>query len=517
MEFTPYLQWMDDPNQGFWIRDAWDVKANTTTGEGKLILFPRHRRIMDKALEITPEGRFRYQTVLYSDIKKTAKTALSASVGAWYAEVSRPGTEIYVIANSLEQGEGRVMRDLKFHFEKRLLEKGSGYCKIGQYKIELHNGTFIQVLAQSFRSAAGSRHALTLWDELWGATGEFDRRMWDEMVPIPTIPMSLRWVSSYAGFENESELLWDLYLSGVGTDEHPKGKGTPLEGMEDLPIWTNGDTITYWSHESDLPWYTKEYLDKQAEHERPAAFLRLFLNQWVTSHEEFIPVEWWDRAAKAYEGPATLWIQHPFSTFPITIAVDAGIRKDSTALVGVGYESSRGKLGVVFHKIWKPSSGDPVDLEATVEKELIALYNRFNIASIVYDPTHLLTIMMRLSRLGLPTKVFDQTVPNMTSASQVLYDLLKSNNLEAYPDDELRRHIQMSVAETTARGFRIVKTKSRRTHFIDGAIALAMACHECVSNGGVDISVPVIIESPFSDATTLRPQLERDLPWALQS
>jgi len=510
-----YTDWMDQ--EKFWIRDSWSMEEQDFVGEGPLVLFPRHRRILSHVLKFNEKGRFPYETVMFSDVKKTAKTALSASVGCWYAEEARPGTEIYIIANSLEQGEGRVMRDAQFHFEKRIAKNGPRYCKIGQYRIELHNGTFIQVSSQSFKSAAGSRHALTLWDELWGTTSEADRRMWDEMVPIPTIPISLRFVSSYAGFLNESELLWELYLKGVGKDEHEKGQAEKIPELADLPCYKNKDTFTYWSHESDLPWYTQEFLDKQMENERPAAFLRLFLNQWVTTHEEFIPIEWWDRAASTYSAPATLWTEHPFRRWPISIAIDAGIMKDSTAMVGVGYDASRGKVGVVFHKIWKPTPGDPVDLEATVEKEIQALYNKFTISSIRYDPTHLMTIMGRFKRKGMPIAPFEQTVPNMTAASQLLYDLLKNRNLEAYPDDELRKHIQMAVAETSSRGFRIVKSKRFKTHFIDGAIALAMACHDAVSNGGVDVSVPIRIESPFADTTNMRSKGQADLPQELRT
>jgi phage terminase large subunit-like protein len=126
--------------------------------------------------------------------------------------------------------------------------------------------------------------------------------------------------------------------------------------------------------------------------------------------------------------------------------------------------------------------------------------------------------MLRLKQKGIPTREFPQTVPGMTAASQLLYDLFKNKNIEAYPDDELRRHIQMAVAETNSRGFRIVKSKVSKRHYIDGAVALAMAAYEAVNQGGVDISIPVVIESPFSDATAWNvPAEETKLPFALQS
>lgn len=499
-----YIDWMG--SDGFWVRNTWDAEKKRMKGEGKLALMPEQKKILGYALRFNEEGLLHYDTVLYSCIKKSGKSAIGASVGCWYAEEADPGTEIYVIANTLEQGAGRVFRDISFHFSKRQEEFGRKYCKISEYRIDFPNGTFIQVLSQSFKSVAGSRHALTIWDELWGNTGEFDRRVWDEMVPIPTVTNSLRFIATYAGFENESELLWELFLRGIGEGEgseyESKGQGKVIEELAGLPAWENGKLFTYWSHEPTMPWQTEEFLDEQRAAERPAAYLRLWMNMWVTSHEEFIPVEWWDRAAKMYKGPATVWGDHPFARWPITIGVDAGVRRDSTAIVGVGYDSHRGKVGVVFHWVWKPSTNDPVDLEATVEMKLRELRAKFNISSIVYDPTHLLTIMLKLQREGFPTHIYEQTVPNMVAASQLLFDLFKNNNMESYPDDELRRQIQMAVAETTARGFRIVKSKLPIKHtFVDAAVAMAMASYDAVSNGGVDTSIPVVLRSPYDDMT----------------
>lgn len=527
-----FVSWVE--KRGFWSREVWSPAKNRFIGFGKIVLMPDQKRILSRALEFNEEtGRFRYETVLFSTIKKSGKTALASAVGAWYAEeVGPPGTEIFVIANDLEQAEGRLMRDIKFHFQMRI-EHGESIpnpitgeevtltdknTKINVYRIDLPTTTFIQALAQSYKTVAGSRHGLTLWDELWGVTSELSRRVWDEMTPIPTIPHSLRFIATYAGFENESDLLWEQYLQGVGKEEHEQGRGTHIEEFGELPVYENKRMFTYWDHEPRLPWQTEEYYEEQMSSLRPAAFLRLHMNQWVTSHEAFIPIEWYDEAAKLYEAPITLWIDHPMRYYPIYVAVDAGIKRDSTALVGVGYDAKRGKVGLAFHYIWTPTKDSQVDLDATVEAKLLELYNKYNIVSVVYDPTHLLQTMLRLKQKGIPTREFPQNVNLMTGASQLLYDLFKNKHFEAYYDEELRRHIQMAVAETNARGFRIVKSKVSRRHYIDGAIATAMAAYEAVNQGGVDISVPVVIASPFSDATAWGPTNEEQvLPFPLQS
>jgi phage terminase large subunit-like protein len=515
-----FIEWID--TKGFIVRDVFDEKKKRMKGMGRMVLYPMQRRILSEALKMEDDA-LKYETVLYSTIKKSGKTAIGAAVGCWYAEEGQPGTEIYVIANTLEAGEGRLFRDIRFHFEQRILagdysdsHNSMNFCKITQYRIEFANGTFIQVLGQSYKSVAGSRHSLTLWDELWGSTSELDRRVWDEMVPIPTVNNSLRFISTYAGFENESELLWEMYLRGVGKEEHDQGKGEEIPGMEDLPVWTNGNLFTYWCHEPTMPWQTPEYYENAMQQERPSAFLRLHMNRWVSSQETFMPIEWVDSAMKAFEGKAEVWSDHPFKYWPVTIGIDAGIVQDCTALVVVGYDAKRSKIGVVTHNIWIPGEGAQIDLDM-VEKRIMELYNTYTVASIVYDPKHLMQMMYRLKNLGLPVKPFQQTVSNMTAASQLMFDLFKNRHMEMYHDDDIRRHLQLSVAETTAQGFRIVKNKISKRHHIDAAVALAMASYEAVSNGGVDISIPVVLSSPFSDMTDFGPKEDKPyIPFELR-
>src|SRR5688500_13791183 len=115
-----YIDWMD--KKGFWIRQTWNDEKKMMGPAGKMTLFPLHRRIFKKILTFNEDGRLPYETVLYSATKESAKTALSASVGAWYLEEQPAGTEIFVIANTKESGEGLVMRDIQFHFQQRIEE-----------------------------------------------------------------------------------------------------------------------------------------------------------------------------------------------------------------------------------------------------------------------------------------------------------------------------------------------------------------------------------------------------------
>jgi len=58
-----------------------------------------------------------------------------------------------------------------------------------------------------------------VFDELWGYTSERARRLYDELVPVPTRLISCRLTVTYAGFEGESELLHELYRRGLAQPE----------------------------------------------------------------------------------------------------------------------------------------------------------------------------------------------------------------------------------------------------------------------------------------------------------
>ncbi len=92
----------------------------------------------------------------------THNTTMSAAVTAWYAECAPEGTEIFICANSEEQSVRLIFKDLSFHFKHR------GGSKVLKDRIELENGTVIQVLTRNYTSNAGGRHALVVFDELWG-------------------------------------------------------------------------------------------------------------------------------------------------------------------------------------------------------------------------------------------------------------------------------------------------------------------------------------------------------------
>ena len=185
----------------------------------------RHQRaILRAAFPFDAQGRLPWDTLVYSCPKKSGKTTLNAALTLWWAFTQEPPNELLIIANDLEQAQGRVFKacvGLVTH-NGALTRSATMTAKA----LTLSNGSTITVLASEYAGAAGSNHGLTSWDELWGYTSEASRRLWEELTPVPTRRNSLRLVTTYAGWEGESQLLFDLYRLGVAADEHAEGKGT---------------------------------------------------------------------------------------------------------------------------------------------------------------------------------------------------------------------------------------------------------------------------------------------------
>jgi phage terminase large subunit-like protein len=316
-------------------------------------------------------------------------------------------------------------------------------------EIRLDNGTVIKAIANDFAGAAGSRHGLVVQDEIWGSSSEASERLFDELTSVPTRRNSIRFISTYAGFVGESQLLWRLYVEGVGPEEHPDGKGTRVHA--ELPIYVNRETrmFTYWSHVPRMEWQTPEYYAEQRRILRPAQFLRLHENRWTAGDTRFITEEMYEACLDREHRPVL-----PQRSIPLYVGVDIGIKHDSSAVVAVMRE--QGRPTVALHRIWKPTANESVRLEDVVEY-LCELSRLYRVKAVVADPNQMLGVIQRLRGKGVPIQEYPQTTANLTQAGQVLYDLVRDRNLRLYSDADLRDHLVNAVVVESPRGWRLAK------------------------------------------------------------
>jgi phage terminase large subunit-like protein len=435
-------------------------------------LAPYQRRVLEMALRRDPSGDLVFRLVVLSEPKKSGKTFIAACLVLWWA-VTNPHTEIIITANDLEQSISRVFKTATALIEHN--EVLSREAQVLSSSIRMQNGTLILPIASDYKGAAGSRHSLVVYDELWGFETERARRLYEELTPPPTERSAWVLIVTYAGFTGESDLLESIYQRGMA--------GRRVD--QELECYENDELFMFWSHTPRQPWQDQKYYDQQRKILRPAQFSRLHENRWVSSDSRFIDPELWDRCYDPELKPATAG--------DLFIGIDASVKHDSTALVAVKYDKYSDDLILATHRIWHPSPDNPMDFEATIEFFLRHLENYSRrIEKVLCDPFQLHRTMMTLEQAGIPIEAFPQTLPNLTLATESLYSRLANRRLRVYNAPDLREHVLNAASVETSRGLRL--SKEKQSLKIDGAVALSFAIVAAEQAG-----VPANVDLGFID------------------
>ena len=184
---------------------------------------------------------------------------------------------------------------------------------------------------------------------------------------------------------------------------------------------------------------------------RPNAYARMIENQFVSAESQFVDMAAWDACVQP----------------------DADAERGAAA--GVGWRrrvdqarqhrAGRRQLRQEEHMCAPGRSTacscravlDPIDFEATVERDAAGLAPALpparGVVRSVPDGEHARSAWPRRT---LPIEEFPQTVPNLTAATQNLFDLIQSRQLVLYPDAAMRlaaspRHHRRELARLAAR------------------------------------------------------------------
>lgn len=135
--------------------------------------------------------RLPYDTVIYSDLKKSGKTAILGAL--FYAWARLYGGEIYSMANGKEQARDRayfrvhlflsyLQRTAPARHEELVTRQDVEWIELADPYASL------RPLPVAPGTSAGAFQSVTGWDELWDYDREAALRLYSEMQPIPTIP-----------------------------------------------------------------------------------------------------------------------------------------------------------------------------------------------------------------------------------------------------------------------------------------------------------------------------------------
>jgi phage terminase large subunit-like protein len=428
---------------------------------GPMTLAAYQQAVLREAYRLDAQGHFVYSVVVWSDIKKSAKSSIAAATVLERARRLTWGS-LKVVANDLKQADSRVAFyarraiELNPRLTSRVRVKPSGY------HMEFDNRTRIEAVPVDPKGEAGGNDDLIVFSELWAANQTAAQRMWTEMTLSPTkYGQSQRWVETYAGFSGESPLLEQLYQTGV-----TEGQQLDL-GIPGLEVYANDTArmLVLWNTQPRLPWQLAEYYAQEAAVLTPNEFARVHRNQWVTSENVFVPGEWWD----ACQGELPAFTP----TTPVVVGMDAGVTNDCFALVGVSRVGDQ--VYVRFARIWKPPKGGAIDFSEP-ERALRTLKTQYNIVQVPYDPYQLHDLATRLRRDGVAWfREFSQGQDRLI-ADKNLYDAIRDRRITHDGSPELTDHIRHANAKTEGDKLRIVK---RAEHLkVDAAVALSMAHSE---------------------------------------
>lgn len=282
-----------------------------------ILLEPHQRRILNYFFTPTADGRLRFMTYVYSTPKKEGKTEIAGGVS--YAFLRLYGGDCISAANDKEGARARmfvrvletlleIKKKKPAQFEKIVHESchQRGYRggresseiefnDVGQKNPGPH---VLRAIPGDYAGEAGAMNALVTFDELWGYSSERLSRLYNELQPISAIPYSIRFITTYAGYYGESELLWSIYDAVVKPDpQSDEPTGQRVSELEDLPVYVDeaSKTIVYWDHQNRMPWKTPEYLAAaKAAPElrgREGEYLRLHENRWSTGAQPFLPTD----------------------------------------------------------------------------------------------------------------------------------------------------------------------------------------------------------------------------------
>lgn len=484
-EVTEHIQRIEIPDPVRWIEKNFYIPEtkNDPVLHGRFRLQEYQKDAIREALSVDENGKFKYSVIVWSDIKKSAKSTIAAAINLFRATYSDWG-EFYVVANDLKQANSRVNYYLKraVTMNPKLKDK---YKTVG-YRTEAPSGSYIEAIPIDPSGEAGSNADMITFSELWGANEDAKQTMWAEMTLSPTKHgRSFRWVESYAGFQEESELLFSLYDLGVNKGrilwpdrlyDVTDGEPSPLE----LYVNEAARMLCLWNTQPRCPWQTKEYYASEESVLTTNQFMRMHRNQWVTSTETFVPMEWWDACRRG----SNEWPEYDRQRQSMVIALDAAVSDDTFGLwMGHRHPLHSDVVCTEFVQRWKPSKGHKVDFVGTEEKpgpELVLrrLFREYNVVEVAYDPYQLHDMATRLKREGLSWfRPFPQQSDRLEADSS-FRGLIRERRFWHRGEEDLREHIQNANAKVDDqdRRLRIVKRMDRLK--IDLAVAASMGSYE---------------------------------------
>jgi phage terminase large subunit-like protein len=301
--------------------------------------------------------------------------------------------------------------------------------------------------------------------------------------------------------------LWDSLLSSAAKRGDCLFVNILNAGFQDSWTWGAREAVRVdpaWTFARlDGPcasWITEERLAEQRRLLPPAAFARLWLNQWASGAGDALPE---DAISRALTLTSSLHAAEGLGPGWVTVSgLDLGLRRDASALVVLGkhvghveekakpkqvnrlrrvleehgylddaeadapetiYHAGTGRLRLLATGRWDASRSQEVSIDA-VEKSIARAHARFNFAAVACDRWESSLLAERLRTGGIPAATIDATGSNLKEQAAELMRVFGDGMVDLYPDENLLRDLRAARVTEKSYGFRIESPRDAAGH-----------------------------------------------------
>jgi phage terminase large subunit-like protein len=134
-------------------------------------------------------------------------------------------------------------------------------------------------------------------------------------------------------------------------------------------------------------------------------------------------------------------------------------------------------LRLVHCAVWRPDGGE-VDLDA-VEREIVAVHQRFGLASLLADKWQAVGMLQRLQKRGVRAEGVDFSGGTLREMASEVLRVFRDGTLDLYPDGDLLADLRGLRLVEKSYGTRLESPRSKSGGHGDTATALALALLGC--------------------------------------
>lgn len=474
------------------------------------------KRGLRLASERLPSGRFRWSNILWATIKKSGKTTIAALYQRWAAEMWEEFGEVYHMGNKRDQAKDRAFKITKMSIEMAPMHEQVDW-DIQTLKMSYApKKSFIEAMPVNPTGSAGGNQELTTWTEFHGYIYEDNNRMFTEMQPVPTRLLSQRFMETYAGYMDQSILLWDFWQ--LGLEGELLDDEFPFYGNEAASLFAY---IDVGEEARRMPWQQGEegrrYYAMQRKVELPHEFDRIHMNFWAQSQVALIDITEWDRLQVDE-------IPKPERGDVVVVAADASMSDDCTALVvvwmkrrqgggavptpsapsaegsGVALNAATsaddagrlaalveddelaGEAGMMCYvlevHVWYPPQNGKIDYDETIKSTLEEILKRYRVNVVAYDVWQLHDVMSGMDKKyrgkGVKFREFSQDSERLVADTN-LVKRIRQERLAHRGEPDLREHLQNAAGKVNVSENKVRIVKKHQTKKVDAAVTLSMA------------------------------------------